>query len=225
MINKDKKVEYIGKVLELMNVSYGEIGSIYKTDSIDTFNAVAVDKKYKRVIHILEIMRTVVESGEFDQFNEAQIRVYFKNQNMFTLEVDPNLFQDFNLVNYYGIPTFDFMNIINTYIYNESVVKIDSYAEYINSEEGRAQIKAAMEAQENARKQQSMANSLSNMSPDDIRKFMEMLGTGNIANSDRAIPNNTSVNRFGPAPQNVDNAEVVGQNLIPTNVKPVGSWK
>jgi hypothetical protein len=40
IINKDKKVEYINKVIELMETSYGEIGTIYTAESIDTFNAI-----------------------------------------------------------------------------------------------------------------------------------------------------------------------------------------
>lgn len=224
ILNKDKKIEYIGKVLDLLKTSYTEIGSIYNIDKIDTFNAIAVDKKYKRVMEILEAMKTVIESGEFDQFNEAQIRVYYKNQNMFTLEVDHSLFQDFNLVNYFGIPTFDFMAIINSYIYNEAVVKIDSYAELLNSEEGKAQVKAAKEAQENARKQQSLANTLGSMSPEEVKKFMEAMGINNNVVNNPVIDRYGKSSKIAPLPA-IENAEVTGQNLTPTAVKPVGSWE
>ena len=224
ILNKDKKIEYIGKVLDLLKTSYTEIGSIYDIDKIDTFNAIAVDKKYKRVMEILEAMKTVVESGEFDQFNEAQIRVYYKNQNMFTLEVDYSLFQDFNLVNYFGIPTFDFIAIINSYIFNEAVVKIDSYAELLNSEEGKAQVKAAKEAQENARKQQSLANTLGNMSPEEVKKFMEAMGINNNVVNNPVIDRYGKSSKIAPVPA-IENAEIAGQNLNPTAVKPVGSWE
>lgn len=224
ILNKENKIKYLGKLLELVKTSYSELGSIYNVDEIETFDAGAVKKKYERIIHIIETMKTVVEGGEFDQFNETSIRVFYKNQNMFTLEVDGTLFQDFNLVNYFGIPTFDFMNIINSFIYNESVVKINSYAEYLNSDEGRTQIKAAIEAQENDKKQKSMINNISNMTQDDVRKFMELISSGNINNT----PNNVTPNRFGPSTAvqpTVETAEVVGQNLTPTSVKPVGGWK
>lgn len=224
IINKEKKVEYINKVIELMETSYSEIGTIYTAESIDTFNAIAVEKKYKRVIGILKTMKIVVENGEFEQFNETQVKLFFKNMNAFTLEVDPNLFQDINLINYYAIPTFDFMNIINSIIYNEAVVRVDSFAEYMNSDEGKAKLKADLEAQEAAKNQINTQSIFRNMSNEEAQKLMQFL--------EATSGGHVTPNRYGN--QNVQNpivqptvqaAEVVGQDLTPDTVKPVGNWK
>jgi hypothetical protein len=224
IINKDKKVEYINKVIELVETSYSEIGTIYTAESIDTFNAIAVEKKYKRVLGILKTMKIVVENGEFEQFNETQVRLFFKNMNTFTLEVDPNLFQDLNLINYYAIPTFDFMNIINSIIYNEAVVRVDSFAEYINSDDGKAKLKADLEAQEAAKNQLNAQSIFGKMSNEEAQKLMQFLGA--------TAGGHVTPNRYGN--QNVQNpivqptvqaAEVVGQDLTPDTVKPVGNWK
>jgi len=148
----------------------------------------------------------------------------FKNMNAFTLEVDPNLFQDINLINYYAIPTFDFMNIINSIIYNEAVVRVDSFAEYMNSDEGKTKLKADLEAQEAAKNQINTQSIFRNMSNEDAQKLMQFLeATSGV---------HVTPNRYGN--QNVQNpivqptvqaAEVVGQDLTPNTVKPVGNWK
>ena len=221
IINKDKKVEYINKVIELMETSYSEIGTIYTAESIDTFNAIAVEKKYKRVLGILKTMKIAVENGEFEQFNETQVKLFFKNVNVFTLEVDPNLFQDINLINYYAIPTFDFMNIINSIIYNEAVVRVDSFAEYMNSDEGKAKLKADLEAQEAAKNQLNAQSIFGKMSNEEAQKLMQFLGA--------TAGGHVTPNRYGnqnPIVQpTVQTAEVVGQDLTPDTVKPVGNWK
>lgn len=214
-INKEDKLVYIGKVEDLIKASYTEIGTIYNTD-IENFDALLVERKYKRVLEILDKIRAVINDEKYAQFNEVQVREYFKFDNSFNRYLDASQFQDFNIVNYFGIPTFDFMSIINTIIYNDKVVKIDSYAEYLVSEEGDKLI-ASIKAQEEAKLATNVVpnNVFDNMTQEEINKFINMM---NLAKT--AEPHVTP-NRY----QSVENAEVVGQSLVPNMVKPVGQWK
>lgn len=214
-INKEDKLVYIGKVEDLIKASYSEIGTIYNTD-IENFDALLVERKYKRVLEILDKIRAVINDEKYAQFNEVQVREYFKFDNSFNRYLDATQFQDFNMINYFGIPTFDFMSIINTIIYNDKVVKIDSYAEYLLSEEGDKLI-ASLKAQEEAKLATNVVpnNVFDNMTQEEINKFINMM---NLAKT--AEPHVTP-NRY----QSIDNAEVVGQSLVPNMVKPVGQWK
>lgn len=214
-INKEDKLVYIGKVEDLVKASYSEIGTIYNTD-IENFDALLVERKYKRVLEILDKIRAVINDEKYAQFNEVQVREYFKFDNSFNRYLDATQFQDFNMINYFGIPTFDFMSIINTIIYNDKVVKIDSYAEYLLSEEGDKLI-ASIKAQEEAKLATNVVpnNVFDNMSQEEINKFINMM---NLAKT--AEPHVTP-NRY----QSVETAEVAGQSLVPNMVKPVGQWK
>lgn len=214
-INKEDKLVYIGKVEDLVKASYSEIGIIYNTD-IENFDALLVERKYKRVLEILDKIRAVINDEKYAQFNEVQVREYFKFDNSFNRYLDATQFQDFNMINYFGIPTFDFMSIINTIIYNDKVVKIDSYAEYLLSEEGDKLI-ASIKAQEEAKLATNVVpnNVFDNMTQEEINKFINMM---NLAKT--AEPHVTP-NRY----QSVETAEVVGQSLVPNTVKPVGQWK
>lgn len=214
-INKEDKLVYIGKVEDLVKASYSEIGTIYNTD-IENFDALLVERKFKRVLEILDKIRAVINDEKYAQFNEVQVREYFKFDNSFNRYIDATQFQDFNMINYFGIPTFDFMSIINTIIYNDKVVKIDSYAEYLLSEEGDKLI-ASIKAQEEAKLATNVVhnNVFDNMTQEEINKFINMM---NLAKT--AEPHVTP-NRY----QSIDNAEVVGQSLVPNMVKPVGQWK
>lgn len=214
-INKEDKLVYIGKVEDLIKASYTEIGTIYNTD-IENFDALLVERKYKRVLEILDKIRAVINDEKYAQFNEVQVREYFKFDNSFNRYLDATQFQDFNMINYFGIPTFDFMSIINTIIYNDKVVKIDSYAEYLLSEEGDKLI-ASLKAQEEAKLATNVVpnNVFDNMTQEEINKFINMM---NLAKT--AEPHVTP-NRYQP----IENAEVVGQSLVPNGVKPVGQWK
>lgn len=213
-INKEDKLVYIGKVEDLIKASYSEIGTIYNTD-IENFDALLVERKFKRVLEILDKIRAVINDEKYAQFNEVQVREYFKFDNSFNRYLDATQFQDFNIINYFGIPTFDFMSIINTIIYNDKVVKIDSYAEYLLSEEGDKLI-ASIKAQEEAKAANVVPNNVfDNMTQEEINKFINMM---NLAKT--AEPHVTP-NRY----QSVENAEVVGQSLVPNMVKPVGQWK
>ena len=58
-------------------------------------------------------------------------------------------------------------------------------------------------------------NVFDNMTQEEINKFINMM---NLAKT--AEPHVTP-NRY----QSIDNAEVVGQSLVPNVVKPVGQWK
>lgn len=214
-INKEDKLVYIGKVEDLVKASYSEIGTIYDND-IENFDALLVERKYKRVLEILDKIRAVINDEKYAQFNEVQVREYFKFDNSFNRYLDATQFQDFNMINYFGIPTFDFMSIINTIIYNDKVIKIDSYAEYLLSEEGDKLI-ASLKAQEEAKLATNVVpnNVFDNMTQEEINKFINMM---NLAKT--AEPHVTP-NRY----QSIDNAEVVGQSLVPNMVKPVGQWK
>lgn len=214
-INKEDKLVYIGKVEDLVKASYSEIGTIYNTD-IENFDALLVERKYKRVLEILDKIRAVINDEKYAQFNEVQVREYFKFDNSFNRYLDATQFQDFNIINYFGIPTFDFMSIINTIIYNDKIVKIDSYAEYLLSEEGDKLI-ASLKAQEEAKLATNVVpnNVFDNMTQEEINKFINMM---NLAKT--AEPHVTP-NRYQP----IENAEVVGQSLVPNGVKPVGQWK
>lgn len=214
-INKEDKLVYIGKVEDLIKASYSEIGTIYNTD-IENFDALLVERKYKRVLEILDKIRAVINDEKYAQFNEVQVREYFKFDNSFNRYLDATQFQDFNMINYFGIPTFDFMSIINTIIYNDKIVKIDSYAEYLLSEEGDKLI-ASIKAQEEAKLATNVVpnNVFDNMTQEEINKFINMM---NLAKT--AEPHVTP-NRY----QSIENAEVVGQSLVPNMVKPVGQWK
>lgn len=214
-INKEDKLVYIGKVEELVKASYSEIGTIYDTNN-ENFDALLVERKYKRVLEILDKIRAVINDDKYAQFNEVQVREYFKFDNSFNRYLDASQFQDFNIVNYFGIPTFDFISIINTIIYNDKIVKIDSYAEYLLSEEGDKLI-ASIKAQEEAKLATNVVpnNAFDNMTQEEINKFINMM---NLAKT--AEPHVTP-NRY----QSIDNAEVVGQSLVPNMVKPVGQWK
>lgn len=214
-INKEDKLVYIGKVEDLIKASYSEIGIIYNTD-IENFDALLVERKYKRVLEILDKIRAVINDEKYTQFNEVEVREYFKFDNSFNRYLDVTQFQDFNMINYFGIPTFDFMSIINTIIYNDKVIKIDSYAEYLLSEEGDKLI-ASIKAQEEAKLATNVVpnNVFDNMTQEEINKFINMM---NLAKT--AEPHVTP-NRY----QSIDNAEVVGQSLVPNMVKPVGQWK
>lgn len=214
-INKEDKLVYIGKVEDLIKASYTEIGTIYNTD-IENFDALLVERKYKRVLEILDKIRAVINDEKYAQFNEVQVREYFKFDNSFNRYLDATQFQDFNMINYFGIPTFDFMSIINTIIYNDKVIKIDSYAEYLLSEEGDKLI-ASLKAQEEAKLATNVVpnNVFDNMTQEEINKFINMM---NLAKT--AEPHVTP-NRYQP----IENAEVVGQSLVPNGVKPVGQWK
>ena len=144
-------------------------------------------------------------------------REYFKFDNSFNRYLDATQFQDFNIINYFGIPTFDFLSIINTIIYNDKVVKIDSYAEYLLSEEGDKLI-ANIKAQEEKAKLAANVvpnNSFGNMSAEEVNKFLNMM---NLANN---VEPHVTPNRYQP----IETAEVVGQSLVPNVVKPVGQWK
>lgn len=214
-INKEDKLVYIGKVEDLVKASYSEIGTIYDTNN-ENFDALLVERKYKRVLEIIDKIRAVINDEKYSQFNEVQVREYFKFDNSFNRYLDATQFQDFNMINYFGIPTFDFMSIINTIIYNDKVVKIDSYAEYLLSEEGDKLI-ASLKAQEEAKLATNVVpnNVFDNMTQEEINKFINMM---NLAKT--AEPHVTP-NRY----QSVENAEVVGQSLVPNMVKPVGQWK
>lgn len=214
-INKEDKLVYIGKVEDLIKASYSEIGTIYDTNN-ENFDALLVERKYKRVLEILDKIRAVINDEKYAQFNEVQVREYFKFDNSFNRYLDATQFQDFNMINYFGIPTFDFMSIINTIIYNDKVVKIDSYAEYLLSEEGDKLI-ASIKAQEEAKLATNVVpnNVFDNMTQEEINKFINMM---NLAKT--AEPHVTP-NRYQP----IENAEVVGQSLVPNMVKPVGQWK
>lgn len=214
-ISKEDKLVYIGKVEDLVRASFSEIGSIYNTD-IENFDALLVERKYKRVLEILDKIKVVINDDKYTQFNEVQVREYFKFDNSFSRYLDATQFQDFNMINYFGIPTFDFMSIINTIIYNDKVVKIDSYAEYLLSEEGDKLI-ASIKAQEEAKLATNVVpnNVFDNMTQEEINKFINMM---NLAKT--AEPHVTP-NRY----QSVENAEVIGQSLVPNMVKPVGQWK
>nr|DAW34464.1 MAG TPA: hypothetical protein [Caudoviricetes sp.] len=214
-INKEDKLVYIGKVEDLIKASYSEIGTIYNID-IENFDALLVERKFKRVLEILDKIRAVINDDKYAQFNEVQVREYFKFDNSFNRYLDASQFQDFNIVNYFGIPTFDFISIINTIIYNDKIVKIDSYAEYLLSEEGDKLI-ASLKAQEEAKLATNVVpnNVFDNMTQEEINKFINMM---NLAKT--AEPHVTP-NRY----QSIDNAEVVGQSLVPNVVKPVGQWK
>ena len=109
------------------------------------------------------------------------------------------------------------MSIINTIIYNDKVVKIDSYAEYLLSEEGDKLI-ANIKAQEEKAKLAANVvpnNSFGNMSAEEVNKFLNMM---NLANN---VEPHVTPNRYQP----IETAEVVGQSLVPNVVKPVGQWK
>jgi hypothetical protein len=214
-INKEDKLVYIGKVEDLVKTSYSEIGTIYDTNN-ENFDALLVERKFKRVLEILDKIRAVINDEKYAQFNEVQVREYFKFDNSFSRYLDASQFQDFNIVNYFGIPTFDFISIINTIIYNDKIVKIDSYAEYLLSEEGDKLI-ASIKAQEEAKLATNVVpnNAFDNMTQEEINKFINMM---NLAKT--AEPHVTP-NRY----QSIDNAEVVGQSLVPNMVKPVGQWK
>lgn len=214
-INKEDKLVYIGKVEDLIKASYSEIGTIYDTNN-ENFDALLVERKFKRVLEILDKIRAVINDEKYAQFNEVQVREYFKFDNSFNRYLDATQFQDFNMINYFGIPTFDFMSIINTIIYNDKVIKIDSYAEYLLSEEGDKLI-ASIKAQEEAKLATNVVpnNVFDNMTQEEINKFINMM---NLAKT--AEPHVTP-NRY----QSIDNAEVVGQSLVPNMVKPVGQWK
>jgi len=214
-INKEDKLVYIGKVEDLIKASYSEIGTIYDTNN-ENFDALLVERKFKRVLEILDKIRAVINDEKYAQFNEVQVREYFKFDNSFNRYLDATQFQDFNIINYFGIPTFDFMSIINTIIYNDKVVKIDSYAEYLLSEEGDKLI-ASLKAQEEAKLATNVVpnNVFDNMTQEEINKFINMM---NLAKT--AEPHVTP-NRYQP----IENAEVVGQSLVPNMVKPVGQWK
>lgn len=214
-INKEDKLVYIGKVEDLIKASYSEIGTIYDTNN-ENFDALLVERKFKRVLEILDKIKAVINDEKYAQFNEVQVREYFKFDNSFNRYLDATQFQDFNMINYFGIPTFDFMSIINTIIYNDKVVKIDSYAEYLLSEEGDKLI-ASLKAQEEAKLASNVVpnNVFDNMTQEEINKFINMM---NLAKT--AEPHVTP-NRY----QSIDNAEVVGQSLVPNMVKPVGQWK
>jgi hypothetical protein len=214
-INKEDKLVYIGKVEDLIKASYSEIGTIYDTNN-ENFDALLVERKFKRVLEILDKIRAVINDDKYAQFNEVQVREYFKFDNSFNRYLDATQFQDFNMINYFGIPTFDFMSIINTIIYNDKVIKIDSYAEYLLSEEGDKLI-ASLKAQEEAKLATNVVpnNVFDNMTQEEINKFINMM---NLAKT--AEPHVTP-NRY----QSIDNAEVVGQSLVPNMVKPVGQWK
>lgn len=214
-INKEDKLVYIGKVEDLIKASYSEIGTIYDTNN-ENFDALLVERKFKRVLEILDKIKAVINDEKYAQFNEVQVREYFKFDNSFNRYLDATQFQDFNIINYFGIPTFDFMSIINTIIYNDKIVKIDSYAEYLLSEEGDKLI-ASIKAQEEAKLATNVVpnNVFDNMTQEEINKFINMM---NLAKT--AEPHVTP-NRY----QSIDNAEVVGQSLVPNMVKPVGQWK
>lgn len=214
-INKEDKLIYIGKVEDLVKASYSEIGTIYDTSN-ENFDALLVERKYKRVLEILDKIKAVINDDKYAQFNEVQVREYFKFDNSFNRYLDTTQFQDFNMINYFGIPTFDFMSIINTIIYNDKVIKIDSYAEYLLSEEGDKLI-ASIKAQEEAKLATNVVpnNVFDNMTQEEINKFINMM---NLAKT--AEPHVTP-NRY----QSVETAEVVGQSLVPNMVKPVGQWK
>lgn len=214
-INKEDKLVYIGKVEDLIKASYSEIGTIYDT-SIENFDALLVERKFKRVLEILDKIRAVINDEKYAQFNEVQVREYFKFDNSFNRYLDTTQFQDFNMINYFGIPTFDFMSIINTIIYNERVVKIDSYAEFLLSEEGDKLI-ASIKAQEEAKLATNVVpnTQFGNMSPEEINKFINMM---NLANNGET---HVTPNRYQP----IENAEVVGQSLVPNGVKPPVIWK
>lgn len=214
-INKEDKLVYIGKVEDLIKASYSEIGTIYDTNN-ENFDALLVERKFKRVLEILDKIKAVINDEKYAQFNEVQVREYFKFDNSFNRYLDATQFQDFNMINYFGIPTFDFMSIINTIIYNDKVVKIDSYAEYLLSEEGDKLI-ASIKAQEEAKLATNVVpnNVFDNMTQEEINKFINMM---NLAKT--AEPHVTP-NRYQP----IENAEVVGQSLVPNIVKPVGQWK
>jgi len=213
--NKEDKLVYIGKVEDLIKASYSEIGTIYDTNN-ENFDALLVERKFKRVLEILDKIKAVINDEKYAQFNEVQVREYFKFDNSFNRYLDATQFQDFNMINYFGIPTFDFMSIINTIIYNDKVVKIDSYAEYLLSEEGDKLI-ASLKAQEEAKLATNVVpnNVFDNMTQEEINKFINMM---NLAKT--AEPHVTP-NRY----QSVETAEVVGQSLVPNMVKPVGQWK
>lgn len=214
-INKEDKLVYIGKVEDLIKASYSEIGTIYDTNN-ENFDALLVERKFKRVLEILDKIRAVINDDKYAQFNEVQVREYFKFDNSFNRYLDATQFQDFNIINYFGIPTFDFISIINTIIYNDKIVKIDSYAEYLLSEEGDKLI-ASLKAQEEAKLATNVVpnNVFDNMTQEEINKFINMM---NLAKT--AEPHVTP-NRYQP----IENAEVVGQSLVPNGVKPVGQWK
>nr|DAS23076.1 MAG TPA: hypothetical protein [Caudoviricetes sp.] len=214
-ISREDKLVYIGKVEDLVRASFSEIGSIYNTD-IENFDALLVERKYKRVLEILDKIKTVINDDKYVKFNEVQVREYFKFDNSFNRYLDNTQFQDFNIINYFGIPTFDFISIINTIIYNDKIIKIDSYAEFLLSEEGDKLI-ASIKAQEEAKLATNVVpnNVFDNMTQEEINKFINMM---NLAKT--AEPHVTP-NRY----QSVENAEVVGQSLVPNMVKPVGQWK
>ena len=215
-ISREDKLVYIGKVEDLVRASFSEIGSIYNTD-IENFDALLVERKYKRVLEILDKIKTVINDDKYTKFNEVQVREYFKFDNSFNRYLDNTQFQDFSIINYFGIPTFDFISIINTIIYNDKIVKIDSYAEFLLSEEGDKLI-ASIKAQEEAKLATNNVvpnNVFDNMSQEEINKFINMM---NLAKT--AEPHVTP-NRYQP----IENAEVVGQSLVPNGVKPVGQWK
>lgn len=214
-INKEDKLVYIGKVEDLIKASYSEIGTIYDTNN-ENFDALLVERKFKRVLEILDKIRAVINDEKYAQFNEVQVREYFKFDNSFNRYLDATQFQDFNMINYFGIPTFDFMSIINTIIYNDKVIKIDSYAEYLLSEEGDKLI-ASLKAQEEAKLATNVVpnNAFDNMTQEEINKFINMM---NLAKT--AEPHVTP-NRYQP----IENAEVVGQSLTPNGVKPPVIWK
>lgn len=214
-INKEDKLVYIGKVEDLIKASYSEIGTIYDTNN-ENFDALLVERKFKRVLEILDKIRAVINDEKYAQFNEVQVREYFKFDNSFNRYLDATQFQDFNMINYFGIPTFDFLSIINTIIYNDKVVKIDSYAEYLLSEEGDKLI-ASLKAQEEAKLATNVVpnNVFDNMTQEEINKFINMM---NLAKT--AEPHVTP-NRYQP----IENAEVVGQSLTPNGVKPPVIWK
>lgn len=214
-INKEDKLVYIGKVEDLVKASYSEIGTIYDTNN-ENFDALLVERKYKRVLEIIDKIRAVINDEKYSQFNEVQVREYFKFDNSFNRYLDATQFQDFNMINYFGIPTFDFMSIINTIIYNDKVVKIDSYAEYLLSEEGDKLI-ASLKAQEEAKLATNVVpnNVFDNMTQEEINKFINMM------NLDKTAEPHVTPNRY----QSVETVEVVGQSLVPNMVKPVGQWK
>lgn len=214
-INKEDKLVYIGKVEDLVKASYSEIGTIYDTNN-ENFDALLVERKFKRVLEILDKIRAVINDEKYAQFNEVQVREYFKFDNSFNRYLDTTQFQDFNIINYFGIPTFDFMSIINTIIYNERVVKIDSYAEFLLSEEGDKLI-ASIKAQEEAKLATNVVpnTQFGNMSPEEINKFINMM---NLANNGEP---HVTPNRYQP----IENAEVAGQSLTPNGVKPPVIWK
>lgn len=180
-INKEDKLVYIGKVEDLVKASYSEIGTIYDTNN-ENFDALLVERKYKRVLEIIDKIRAVINDEKYSQFNEVQVREYFKFDNSFNRYLDATQFQDFNMINYFGIPTFDFMSIINTIIYNDKVVKIDSYAEYLLSEEGDKLI-ASIKAQEEAKLATNVVpnNVFDNMTQEEINKFINMMNLAKTA--------------------------------------------